>query len=752
VVAGPPPTLDGHSVLFDFPMDAIGGDDGFINVGMVTGYFGPSDWAPDEGHGTIQPFGDVPWLSETPESGNVPAGGSQDVTLHLGSPDLAPGIYHATVVFVTNAPKQQQVPVDVTLTVTLPDEFGAVSGTVTNAHTGDPLGGVSVAIHATWQGNPLDLTTTTASDGTWSLVGPEGTWSTDFTLDGYVPVTQDVTIVRGVTTPGNDVALHRIQPHAAIDADSFTFILTPDRTDSETLTLSNPGGHEDLTFQIGEVNLDPSAAVAGVSVARHLPTGANPSAKSTKGLFGSSSALAAPPSIRADGDVLASWNAGMTLPWGVGYTGDVYLSDPFDLIDVQFQTDGTRLADFGVPWAGDWAGDMAFDAGRQLIWQVNVGGDNGIYGLDPTDGTVVDSITGSPWDGISQRGLAYDHGSDVFYIGGWNEGIIYRVAGPSWPTPGETLSQCNPPDPNISGLAWNSSFGLLWEATNSDTDAIFLIDPATCDAVRSLPHPDGGGFGGAGIEVDVVGNLWTVGQNSGNAYLIESGLPAFSDVPWLSVSPTVGTVPPDGSQELTITADSTGLEPGVYRAIVVVQTNDPDNSNIQVPVTLVVPTYQQGIDTGAGTYTDPANGNFYASDRAFAAGSFGYVGPSSTRSTGADIAGTTRDPLYQDLRTGMTAYRFSVPNGTYRVDLSFAELQYQKANARVFGVSLEGSAVLSNFDVYASAGGRYVALDRSFLVEVTDGVLDISFLAQRGDKPIINGILVTEMPPGSPGL
>ena len=178
---------------------------------------------------------------------------------------------------------------------------------------------------------------------------------------------------------------------------------------------------------------------------------------------------------------------------------------------------------------------MAFDRGRGLIWQVNVGGDNGIYGLDPDDGSVVQVITGSPWGDISQRGLAYDPAADVFYIGGWNEGIVYRVAGPSHATPGETLSQCSPPDPNISGLAWNGSFGLLWEATNSDTDTIWLIDPITCEATRGIPHPDGGGFSGAGIELDVVGNLWTVGQNSLNAYLVESGLPTFSDVPWLTV-------------------------------------------------------------------------------------------------------------------------------------------------------------------------------------------------------------------------
>ena len=183
---------------------------------------------------------------------------------------------------------------------------------------------------------------------------------------------------------------------------------------------------------------------------------------------------------------------------------------------------------------------MAFDTDRNLIWQVNVGGDNGIYGLDPADGSVEQVITGSPWDGISQRGLAYDPDNDVFYIGGWNEGIVYRVAGPSHPTPGETLSQCNPPDPGISGLAWNRSFGMLWEATNSETDTIWLLDPLTCEASVALPHPDGGDFNGAGLELDAVGNLWTVGQNSGNAYLIESGLPNFSDVPWLTVTPTEG--------------------------------------------------------------------------------------------------------------------------------------------------------------------------------------------------------------------
>ena len=98
----------------------------------------------------------------------------------------------------------------------------------------------------------------------------------------------------------------------------------------------------------------------------------------------------------------------------------------------------------------------------------------------------------------------------------------------------------------------------------------------------------------------------------------------------------------------------------------------------------------------------------------------------------------------------MTSYRFDVADGTYRVDLQFAEIQVSKAGQRKFDVSLEGVVVLAGLDVYAAAGGKDIALDRSFLVTVTDGHLDIAFAAQRGDKPIINAILVTESPEGAP--
>ncbi|OGO54079.1 MAG: hypothetical protein A2V85_12235 [Chloroflexi bacterium RBG_16_72_14] len=703
---------------------------------------------------------DAPWLASSPSTGSLEPGQQVDVELTLGTPDLAPGTYTAQVFLDGNFVKPSPPPTtDVTLTVSLPEAYGAIGGTVTDAHDGAPVGGADVVLHAAWPpGTPRDFATRTRADGTWSIVAPEGTWPLQTTIAGYVGDTRDVTVTRATTTDGVDVALHRLQPHATIDAGPMDWIVTEGQTRQATIAISNPEGHQALEFEVHEVNIgSPGSAVAAATRGRTLPAGASTTARTTRGLPAAGVA-SIPPQLTLEGDVLAAWPAdGIDLPWGLGTTGsDVWVSDPDQggapcgeaggCVDAVYTADGTLQRTVDLPWPGAWPADMAWDAGRGLVWQVNVGGDNGIYGLDPSDGTVVTVITGSPWSGISQRGLAYDPAGDVFYVGGWNEGIVYRVAGPSHDTPGETLGQCMPADGSISGLAWNPAFGLLWEATNSETDTIYLLDPATCDTLRALPHPDQG-FNGAGLELDPVGNLWMVSQASRTVYLVESGLPVYSDAPWLTVAPEAGTVEPDGTTTLDVSIDTSGLAPGTYRAAVVISTNDPDHATTLLPVTLTVPAYQRGVNAGGPAFTD-LDLTPYVADRAYAPGEFGYLGPSSARSTKAAIEGTEADPLYQDLRTGMTGYRFDVPDGHYVVMLRFAELTARRAGERVFSISVEGTTVEANLDVFAAAGGRLTALDRWFEVDVSDGVLDIGFAAQRGDLPIINAILVTEMPAG----
>jgi hypothetical protein len=484
---------------------------------------------------------------------------------------------------------------------------------------------------------------------------------------------------------------------------------------------------------------------------------ADPNARTTEGLYkGGTPAGWAP---TAPGDVLESWTpAGLALPWGVGYDGDVWISDPLaggDLCaflsschNVEYGTDGTPTgADIPADWAGAWNGDMAYDAARNLLCQVNVGGDNGIYCMDPATGNVVDSITSGPWTGISQRGLAYRPDDDSFYIGGWNEGILYHIKGLSYPDKGAVISQCNTPDFNTSGLAWNPAFNIVWQATNSPTDTIYQLNPDTCTVLSTLPHPTPG-FNGAGLEMDDAGNLWTVSQNGATAYLIESGVPAFTDVPWLSESPASGTLAPGGTQNIEVTVNTAGMSPGVYSATLFIVTNSGRVSTVRVPVTLIVPAYRQGVNSADGAYTDVAEGDPWAADQAYSAGSWGYVVNGQTASTRRAIADTLDDPLYQDYRRNMQEYRFDgLPSGVYQVELLFAELSNRRPGQHIFDVLIEGTLVLPAYDIPLAAGGTYRADEQSFFVNITDGQLNVRFVERRGfGDPQINALRVTHRP------
>jgi hypothetical protein len=411
------------------------------------------------------------------------------------------------------------------------------------------------------------------------------------------------------------------------------------------------------------------------------------------------------------------------------------------------------LASFPNGFAGAWPADMAL-LGANEMCQLDVGGDNGIHCWDTNSGAITRSIAGAfPWTSISQRGLAYRPDDDSFYVGGWNQGILYHVAGFSHPTPGAVLNQCNAPDFNISGLAWNPAVGQVWEATNSPTDTIIRVDPVTCAAVSSIPHPRPF-FNGAGLEMNEDGNLWMIAQGTdggpNTAYLVDSGVPAFSDVPWISESPDNGTIPAGGSQNVQVTVNTQGMSPGVYQATLTFRTNSGRQPNLSVPVRLIVPAYEQGFDSGStSSYTD-SPGDTWSADRAYTpANGSGYVqSPSKTASTNAAIGGTVDDNLYQSARITPMTYRFTgLPAGIYQVELRFAEIQNKKPGQRQFDVIVNGAPYLIAFDISALVGKNF-ALDRSLFVSVpASGEVSVQLAARQAQgEPILNAVRVTHRP------
>jgi hypothetical protein len=99
------------------------------------------------------------------------------------------------------------------------------------------------------------------------------------------------------------------------------------------------------------------------------------------------------------------------------------------------------------------------------------------------------------------------------------------------------------------------------------------------------------------------------------------------------------------------------------------------------------------------------------------------------------------------VRYGSFSYQFAVPNGSYTVALKFAETYWNSAGRRIFNVSVNGTQVLTNFDIVASAGAPLTAVDKTFPTTVTNGTISIQFIPGSADFPAVNAISLVPSPP-----
>lgn len=334
----------------------------------------------------------------------------------------------------------------------------------------------------------------------------------------------------------------------------------------------------------------------------------------------------------------------------------------------------------------------------------------------------------------------------MFYVGGWNEGIIYTVAGFSHSTPGETLSSCTPDEPGIAGIAYNPTSDTVWFVPSAAATMIYQVSPDDCSTISTVGFPNSAEYPGAGLEMDATGALWATDQLTNEVYLIDVGDPNASDVPWLTVTPSEGRIKVNKSATLEVTVDTTGLEPGVYGANILVETTAGRVPTISIPVTLVVSAYQVGVNAGGGAYTD-ADEVTWSADQPLAGNDWGYTGQrTEAQTTAKPIGGTTEDTLFQSRRTGIFTYVFEdVPAGTYEIQLGFAE--YKKnypERDRLFDVLVDGEYQIVGHDVAEEVGGLW-ADEHTLVVEHDGGDLRIQFLNRRSyEYPIVSSVLVTE--------
>ena len=117
--------------------------------------------------------------------------------------------------------------------------------------------------------------------------------------------------------------------------------------------------------------------------------------------------------------------------------------------------------------------------------------------------------------------------------------------------------------------------------------------------------------------------------------------------------------------------------------------------------------------------------------------------------------------VYQTCRWN-PSFTYTIPGLTagasYTVRLHFAELTWTAAGQRVFNVAINGSPALTNFDIFATAGGQNKAVVEQFTETANaSGQIVIAFSAGSADNPEINGIEVipngqVTVPPAPTGL
>ena len=185
-------------------------------------------------------------------------------------------------------------------------------------------------------------------------------------------------------------------------------------------------------------------------------------------------------------------------------------------------------------------------------------------------------------------GLAYDEERDLFFVMAaaphsgpkrW-----YRtLTGVDHPDPGREVASCRDKMSSL-GLAWDPATRSLW--TNG-AGSLRQIDPMTCTAISNIaPKYTSAGRLFRVSDVDADGDVLSVFAYTDMVSDFVATDPRPTPVPWLSLSPSEGTIDPRRSQRIGIDVDESQLPEGVEQFWVVLRGNGGPTTRVVVPVSV----------------------------------------------------------------------------------------------------------------------------------------------------------------------
>lgn len=476
----------------------------------------------------------VPWLNYTPLSGTVGYPAQTTIDVTFDATNLLGGTYYSQLIMTTNDPLNPTITIPVTLTV-----IGIPQITV--SQTNLDFGTVII-------GNDNQITVTVANPGT------------------------DTLFISGVssslpqfTTSFNTIVVPPLQSTPL----SITFAPTDIQNYNGTITITN---------NVTPITINVTAVGVGAPVTTVAPTTFNVTllaGNSTTETLTLGNTGAGPLDFTITGTQPAQI---LALTYGINPTNYATLQN-YIAANV---SGGYTLTDINTTNPAALADALQ---GKQIL-------------LIPQQDPALANPTVMAALGTAMNTFAQNGGSVVFVgstctpcitAGGMLEGTYA----------GQTFSNINittPSHPLAAGLP--ASFLMPTAAYAYDFTSTGLVQVASAPSFG--PNVDIIAFRpiGNGKVIYLGNNFATAGNASMNTLIANAFAFAKGQLPnWLSASLGIGTVQVGNTTDITLTFNATGMLAGVYTFDLVIQTNQPNQPFVVIPVTLTVEAFPQAAFT-----------------------------------------------------------------------------------------------------------------------------------------------------------
>jgi hypothetical protein len=396
---------------------------------------------------------------------------------------------------------------------------------------------------------------------------------------------------------------------------------------------------------------------------------------------------------------------------GLLIVGDTVRDTFADGINLHMGVSNTTVEQTQVRNTGDDGMAMwsQTDADQNDVFEFNtvqlpmLANDFGVYG--GTNNSVTDNL-----------------GLDTVVVGGGvNVGNRYGAVGLSGTT---TIARNTFTRTGSFNINTNEGAGAVWFAVDSGEPAITSAINLTSDEIDSSSY-EAIQFAGSANISNVTLNQVTI--NGAGNYAVQEEVAGSAT--FISVVATglgvAGQYNCGAAFTITQGAGNSGWSSTVCGSLTVIPAPPPTGTEVVA------------INAGGS-----ASGNFVA-DTDFNAGN--QFSDSSTSITTSGVSESVPQAVWQSCRWN-SAFTYTISGLTagivYTVALDWAELTFQGSGQREFNVALNGNQVLTNFDVYASAGYK-TALQKQFGVAAnSNGQIVIAFTQGAADNPFVSGVEV----------